>query len=60
MSTHSQDWHTAHNAIHYPGTRQLCSVCEDPTLRCEEDGFPDGGGGWLCETHHEELKEPQP
>lgn len=32
-----QDQHEAWNAKHYPGTRQLCSLCNEPTGRCEED-----------------------
>ena len=32
-----QSEHEAWNATHYPGTRQLCSKCEEPTGRCEED-----------------------
>jgi len=32
-----QHEHEAWNASHYPGTRQICSMCEQPTGRCEED-----------------------
>jgi len=27
----------AWNASHYPGTRQMCSQCGQPTGRCEDD-----------------------
>ena len=32
-----QSEHEEWNARHYPGTRQLCSECEQPTGRCEDD-----------------------
>lgn len=32
-----QDEHERWNAYNYPGTRQLCSRCDKPTGRCEED-----------------------
>lgn len=44
--------HEAWNARHYPGTRQLCSECESPTGRCEEDSMyadDDREIGPLCE-----------
>jgi len=41
--------HAAINAIEYPGTRQICVVCEQPTERCEEDAiYTDAGHGPLC------------
>lgn len=45
----SQSEHEAWNASHYPGTRQLCVECEEPTGRCEEDSIYDGDRGPLCE-----------
>ena len=33
------DEHECWNASHYPGTRQLCCECEEPTGRCEEDSL---------------------
>ncbi len=39
--------HEEWNASHYPGTRQLCSICEQPTGRCEEDTI-----------HHHVTDEP--
>ena len=41
--------HERWNASHYPGTRQLCSVCEEPTGRCEEDSMRSRDGEPLCE-----------
>ena len=34
---HDKATHEAINAAHYPGTRQLCADCDQPTGRCEED-----------------------
>ena len=48
--------HEAWNARHYPGTRQLCSVCDEPTGRCEEDTMSVGDGGPLCESCWNERK----
>lgn len=44
-----QNDHEKWNASHYPGTLQLCSVCEEPTGRCEEDAIWPEDGGPLCE-----------
>lgn len=46
----SQDAHAAINARHYPGTRQLCARCDQPTGRCEDDSLhTEDGEGPLCE-----------
>lgn len=48
----SQKEHEQWNATVYPGTLQLCSECEEPTGRCEEDSLyadDDGDIGPLCE-----------
>jgi len=37
------------NAQHYPGTRQLCIICDEPTGRCEDDEIYSGEIGPLCE-----------
>lgn len=54
-----QATHEMINARYYPGTRQLCSVCDEPTGRCEEDSLSIGEGP-LCEecwaTLPDELK----
>ena len=35
----SQCKHKSWNANNYPGTIQLCSDCEEPTDRCEDDSI---------------------
>lgn len=45
-----QDQHEAWNSRNYPGTLQLCSVCDEPTGRCEEDELCLEDGEPLCET----------
>lgn len=32
-----QSEHEAWNARNYPGTRQMCDRCDEPTGRCEDD-----------------------
>lgn len=45
----TQAEHAAINARHYPGTRQMCIRCGEPTDRCEEDDlYTDYGIGPLC------------
>ena len=45
-----QSEHERWNASHYPGTRQLCSKCDEPTGRCEDDSiYLEDGTGPLCE-----------
>ena len=34
-----QSEHESWNSWNYPGTRQLCALCESPTRRCEEDSL---------------------
>lgn len=54
----SQQEHEQWNANHYPGTRQLCCRCSDPTERCEEDSLyadDDREVGPLCETCYLDL-----
>lgn len=47
----SQDEHEQWNSSHYPGTRQLCTNCGEPTGRCEEDAlYAEGGVGPFCES----------
>ena len=45
----SQGEHERWNALHYPGTRQLCSICDNPTGKCEEDGNYIDDVGPLCD-----------
>jgi len=47
----AQSEHEAWNARNFPGTRQLCEQCGEPTGRCEDDSLyadDDGGIGPLC------------
>jgi hypothetical protein len=60
MVARTQAEHEYINAREYPGTRQLCYCCEEPTGRCEEDSIylasihPDGTDlGPLCEDCYE-------
>lgn len=49
MLLRGQVEHNRINAICYPGTRQLCIMCDSPTDRCEEDSiFTKDGNGPLC------------
>ena len=56
----SQDDHEHWNARHYPGTRQLCILCDEPTGRCEDDELFIDDVGPLCETCWAEKKEREP
>ena len=47
--------HERWNALHYPGTLQLCAVCDQPTGRCEEDSLTIEGVGNVCEEHWVEI-----
>lgn len=43
--------HEAWNSVHWPGTRQLCVICDCETDRCEEDELTiEDGPGPLCEA----------
>lgn len=44
---HQSD-HEKWNASNFPGTRQLCCMCGEPTGRCEEDGIFDDDGKPYC------------
>lgn len=50
------DDHERWNASHYPGTRQLCERCEQPTGRCEEDAIRSEDGAILCEECNSEKE----
>ena len=39
MKARSQTEHNKINAREYPGTRQLCIECDEPTERCENDSL---------------------
>lgn len=46
----SQGDHEKWNAYNYPGTKQLCSNCEQPTGNCEEDSVFNEDGNPICDT----------
>lgn len=52
-----QSEHEAWNALNYPGTRQLCILCNGTTERCEEDEIYIGNSGPLCVKCEESTKE---
>jgi hypothetical protein len=58
MSARHQSEHEAINAREYPGTRQLCVLCDQPTERCEEDSIhTEAGQGPLCEECYHKTPE---
>ena len=46
-AVHQQE-HAHWNAHQYPGTRQLCERCDQPTGRCEEDSLTNVDGLIVC------------
>lgn len=34
-----QNEHEFWNSFNFPGTRQICVLCDEPTERCEEDSI---------------------
>ena len=53
-----QGIHARWNAEHYPGTRQMCVECDQPTGQCEEDGWWNEDGDPLCrECYVKQLGE---
>ena len=60
MKALHQHEHEAINAREYPGTRQLCATCDEPTGRCEEDSiFTEDGDGPLCpDSSNARIQEP--
>lgn len=54
----SQEEHERWNQSHYPGTRQLCASCDEPTGRCEEDSiYTDAEYGPLCESCYDNERK---
>jgi hypothetical protein len=57
---YTQDEHARINAREYPGTRQLCRICDQPTGRCEDDSIyldeDDLESGPVCEDCYRERK----
>ena len=54
-----QHEHIFFNASHYPGTRQLCTLCGEPTERCEEDSLTDADGNEICEDCFDSIDEEE-
>lgn len=52
----TQTQHEEWNATHYPGTRQLCCQCDEPTGQCEEDAIYIEDIGPLCVQCEEKIK----
>lgn len=53
----SQSEHEEWNASNYPGTRQLCSTCDCPTGRCEDDSLFINDDGPLCKICWQQLQD---
>lgn len=51
-----QHEHEKWNSYNYPGTRQLCCLCNSETGRCEEDSI-DTDDGPICEECYAKSKE---
>lgn len=50
MIARSQAEHAQINVREFPGTRQLCVKCGEPTERCEEDAlYANNGDGPFCQ-----------
>lgn len=54
----SQAEHERWNASNYPGTSQICELCDEPTEQCEEDAFVDSEGHIVCrECYYKQSSE---
>ncbi len=56
----SQYDHEVWNQRNYPGTRQMCSICDEPTGYCEKDEILTVDGDpvcWDCSQTHPEMME---
>jgi len=54
-----QSEHENWNAYNFPGTRQLCEFCGEPTGRCEDDSLYVNDDGPLCVSCWEEEQEEE-
>lgn len=45
----TQDEHESWNSWNYPGTRQICFVCDEPTGNCEDSSLYLDDQGPFCE-----------
>lgn len=52
--------HDEWNARHFPGTRQICEACGEPTGRCEYDSLYDGDCGPLCRACRDATEDEAP
>jgi len=52
----TQSQHREWNARNYPGTRQLCDLCEQPTGRCAEDTLRTENGEIVCKGCFDEIE----
>ena len=58
MVVRTQREHEIINSKEYPGTRQICESCNEPTERCEEDAiYLEYGSGPLCVNCYHETPE---
>ena len=53
----SQSGHKRWNSENYPGTRQMCSLCDLPTGRCEEDAIYGDDYEPVCENCFAQLEK---
>ena len=57
MKERSQREHEEFNAVNYPGTRQMCVRCDEPTGKCEKDSlWSDCGNGPFCELCYDKME----
>ncbi len=52
----TQKQHCDWNSHNYPGTRQMCSLCDEPTGRCEDDTLYLDDEEPLCEDCYDQVK----
>ncbi len=52
----TQSQHERYNRKHYPGTRQMCAECDEPTGRTVEDGLTNKKGQWVCPECYKESE----
>ncbi len=53
----TQKEHQIYNRYNYPGTRQLCSQCDEATERCADDTIWSKDGFPLCENCYDLIPE---
>ena len=58
MIARTQVEHEIINSVCYPGTRQICVLCEEPTGRCEDDSISlEDETGPICPDCYHESEE---